>query len=63
MTEQHLAVGLADTPQVQRLAVTVTLLLDAEGAKGLAAAITKTAEGMSASGLVVAGGVLNGAPR
>ena len=58
---QQLSAALVDTPQGQRLAVTVTMLLDADGAKALAAGIAKAAESMSSAGLVVAtGSVLNG---
>ena len=57
---QQLAVGLADTPQGQRLAVTVTMLLDADGAKALAGAIAAAAENMSSAGMAVATSPLPG---
>ncbi len=53
-----LTIGLVDTPAGQRLSVALTLLLDADGAKAFAKAITAAAEGMSSSGLVVANGVM-----
>jgi hypothetical protein len=53
-----LKVELVETPAGQRLAVTLTMLLDAAGAKAYAAALTEAAANMSASGLVVP--VLNG---
>lgn len=47
-------VGLADTPQGQRVAVVLTVLLGKDAALGVADAIRQTADQMSASGLIVA---------
>jgi hypothetical protein len=50
--------GLAKvaTPQGERLAVQLTMLLDAGQAKAFAAQVAREAESMSASGLVTASG-------
>ena len=53
-----LALGLADTPAGQRLAVQVTVLLTAAEAKEVAAGIATIAASMSTSGLVVANGAI-----
>lgn len=55
--EQQIGIALADTPNGQRLAITITCLLPAEHAKQLAAAITQAAAAMSTTGLVIAGSI------
>lgn len=53
-------VGVADTPQGQRLVVTMALQLPADAAKQLADAIGKATSGMSSSGIVVASSIISG---
>lgn len=48
------AVGLADTPLGQRVAVTITVLLGKDMAAQVAKGIEQAAAAMSSSGLVVA---------
>ena len=58
----QLAAGLTDTPFGQKLALTITVLLGADGARNVADTIRQAADQMSASGLVIArpNGALNG---
>jgi hypothetical protein len=56
-----LKVELVETPAGQRLAVTLTMLMDAAGAKAYAAAIDSAASKMSATGLMVVEGILGAA--
>ncbi len=53
-------VGLAETPFGQKVALTLVILLGKDNALGIAEAVTKTAEQMSGTGLIVAPG--NGMP-
>jgi hypothetical protein len=52
------ATALVDTPAGQRLAIQVTLLLTADEAKGLAAAVGSIAASMSTTGLIIANGAM-----
>jgi hypothetical protein len=49
-------IGLAETPLGQRVALVLTVLLPKDAALGVADAVVKAAEAMSASGLIVANG-------
>lgn len=59
----QLGTQLVDTPQGQRLAITLTMLLPAAEAKQFAEAVAAAAASMSATRLVVANGIIgNGRP-